>query len=221
MLWLKWTCLKLVCVWEVTRLGIMKEKQTTGSIKGMKIKRWGCRSSIKVPVTLFGGLSLPFVRYQHTTLALQHLSNFLQPACQMGNGPGWVDHRGGKKTGETQRVKVFKITNLYHRFFCCHLKIWPPGCWRSSHSNFMTMYLKLHFYTCVFTHFQALECSWREVVPAPQVANVSLGKEGEKQSSKPSSAISRCSFLVLCRCWNTSWVLFLPPYKLQLHVLRL
>ena len=78
--------------------------------------------------------------------------------------------------------------------------------------DLVAMYLKLDFDVCILTHFQASECSWRNGVPAPQVANVFVGEEGEKQSLTPFFTVSGYSFLVSCRCWDTSRVVF-PPIK--------
>lgn len=113
MRWSKWTSLKPMFVWEVTRPGIVKEKQTPGSVPGMKLKCWGCRSHIKVADITFGDLHSPFLRYQQRNSALKCLSNFPQPACQISNGPGGVDHRGEKRLAKTHtRLKSYMCLKL-------------------------------------------------------------------------------------------------------------
>lgn len=187
MRWSKWTSLKLMFVWEVTRPGIVKEKQTPGSVLGMKLKRWGHRSRIKVADITFGDLYSPFLRYQHVTLLLNVSATFHNQPVKSVTGLGELTTEGKKRLAKTHaRLKSYmclKLLTFTIDFSWSPFKNFTPTMLKIvSVSDLVTTYLKLNFDMCILTHFQASECSWRDVVAGLQVASIFMGEKGEKQS---------------------------------------
>lgn len=119
--------------------------------------------------------------------ALKCLSNFPQPACQIGNGPGGVDHRGEKRLAKTHaRLKSYmclKLLTFTIGFSWSPFKKFTPTMLQIvSVSDLVMMCLKLNFDMRILIRFQASECSWRDVVAGLQVASIFMGEKGEKQS---------------------------------------